>query len=90
MQGDVGSGKTVVALTALLTAVAGGYQGALMAPTEVLAEQHALSVRALLRDVIVPSQGGTLFDERPLRVELLTGRSTGQGAHAHRRRTRVG
>ena len=42
LQGDVGSGKTVVALSALLVAVQGGYQGALMAPTEVLAEQHYL------------------------------------------------
>ena len=40
LQGDVGSGKTVVALTALLAAVQAGNQGALMAPTEVLAEQH--------------------------------------------------
>ncbi len=40
LQGDVGSGKTVVALAALLAAVQGGHQGALMAPTEVLAEQH--------------------------------------------------
>ncbi len=76
LQGDVGSGKTVVAVTALLAAVAGGHQGALMAPTEVLAEQHALGVRALLSDIVVPSRGGTLFAERPLRVELLTGRST--------------
>ena len=77
LQGDVGSGKTVVAVTALLTGVAGGYHGALMAPTEVLAEQHALGVRALLDGMIVPSQGGTLFEDRPLRVELLTGRATG-------------
>jgi len=77
LQGDVGSGKTIVAVTALLAAVAGGYQGALMAPTEVLAEQHALGVRALLNDLVVPSQGGTLFEDRPLRVELLTGRATG-------------
>jgi ATP-dependent DNA helicase RecG len=76
LQGDVGSGKTVVAVTALLTAVAGGYQGALMAPTEVLAEQHALGVRALLRGVMVPGEEGTLLPERELRVELLTGRST--------------
>ncbi|MEO6571379.1 MAG: OB-fold nucleic acid binding domain-containing protein, partial [Ilumatobacteraceae bacterium] len=41
LQGDVGAGKTVVAVSALLTAVQGGHQGALMAPTEVLAEQHA-------------------------------------------------
>ncbi|MFN5696095.1 MAG: ATP-dependent DNA helicase RecG, partial [Cyanobacteriota bacterium] len=40
VQGDVGSGKTVVALAALLTAIEAGHQGALMAPTEVLAEQH--------------------------------------------------
>src|SRR5262249_39280557 len=48
LQGDVGSGKTVVALAALLTGVQGGYQGALMAPTEVLAEQHHLAARELL------------------------------------------
>ena len=47
LQGEVGSGKTVVALTALLMAVQGGHQGALMAPTEVLAEQHAAGVRRL-------------------------------------------
>ena len=41
LQGDVGAGKTVVAVSALLAAVQGGHQGALMAPTEVLAEQHA-------------------------------------------------
>ncbi|MDA1189231.1 MAG: ATP-dependent DNA helicase RecG, partial [Chloroflexi bacterium] len=48
LQGDVGSGKTVVALAALLAAVSAGYQGVLMAPTEVLAEQHFLTVRRLL------------------------------------------
>jgi len=49
LQGDVGSGKTVVALAALLAAVSAGYQGALMAPTEVLAEQHYLTIGRLLR-----------------------------------------
>jgi ATP-dependent DNA helicase RecG len=44
LQGDVGSGKTVVALYALLRAVEGGHQGALMAPTETLAEQHFLTL----------------------------------------------
>ena len=75
LQGDVGSGKTVVALTALLTAVAGRHQGALMAPTEVLAEQHHLGIKAMLEGTIVPSEG-TLLPDRPLRVELLTGRAS--------------
>src|SRR5207253_4750290 len=73
LQGDVGSGKTVVAVSALLMGVQGGYQGALMAPTEVLAEQHDLGVRDLLRDLTVPSEG-TLLPDRPLNVALLTNR----------------
>ncbi len=48
LQGDVGSGKTVVAAAAMLAAVFDGYQGALMAPTEVLSEQHYLSVTRML------------------------------------------
>ncbi|MYE53686.1 MAG: ATP-dependent DNA helicase RecG [Chloroflexi bacterium] len=48
LQGDVGSGKTVVATAALLTAVTNGYQGALMAPTEILSEQHFSSVAKML------------------------------------------
>ncbi len=48
LQGDVGSGKTVVAATALLHAAGGGAQGALMAPTEILAGQHYLTLRGLL------------------------------------------
>jgi ATP-dependent DNA helicase RecG len=63
-----------VAVAGLLTAVDGGHQGALMAPTEVLAEQHALSVRAFLGDLTVPAEG-TLLGDRPLRVELLTNRT---------------
>jgi ATP-dependent DNA helicase RecG len=51
LQGDVGSGKTVVALYALLRAVENGRQGALMAPTETLAEQHFLTLEALCRDL---------------------------------------
>ena len=61
LQGDVGSGKTVVALFAMLLAAENGYQAALMAPTEILAEQHARTMRDLL---------GAL----PVRTVLLTGR----------------
>jgi ATP-dependent DNA helicase RecG len=75
LQGDVGSGKTVVALAAMLTATQGGHQAALMAPTEVLAEQHADEVRSLLADLTVPDPG-TLEGRRPLGVALLTNRST--------------
>jgi ATP-dependent DNA helicase RecG len=76
LQGDVGSGKTLVAVTALLMGVQGGYQGALMAPTEVLAEQHELAVGALLGELTVPDEA-TLTGDRPLRVGLLTHRTTG-------------
>ena len=76
LQGDVGAGKTVVAVSTLLAAVQGGHQGALMAPTEVLAEQHATGVRQMLGDLRVPDPGN-LFGDRPLRVELLTNRVTG-------------
>ncbi|OFQ24512.1 ATP-dependent DNA helicase RecG [Actinomyces sp. HMSC062G12] len=63
LQGDVGAGKTVVALNAFLQVVAAGHQGAFVAPTEVLAEQHATSLRALL---------GPLGEDAP-DVRLLTG-----------------
>jgi len=66
LQGDVGSGKTLVAVAAMLVAVDNGYQAALMAPTEVLAEQHYLTVSELLRGL----------DVRPV---LLVGRSPGAG-----------
>ena len=75
LQGDVGSGKTVVAVSALLVAVEGGHQGALMAPTEVLAEQHHLGIRALLDGLSIKGDDN-LFGERPVRVELLTNRTT--------------
>lgn len=48
VQGDVGSGKTIVAVLALLNTALKGYQAAMMAPTEVLARQHAASFRDLL------------------------------------------
>ena len=77
LQGDVGSGKTIVALTAMLAAVHGGRQAALMAPTEVLAEQHVAALRADLAALTVPDEavlGGT----RPLRLELLSARVKGR------------
>jgi ATP-dependent DNA helicase RecG len=67
LQGDVGSGKTIVALQAMLVAIENGYQAALMAPTEILATQHSLSIRKLLETAISPTTG------RPYRVSLLTG-----------------
>ncbi len=51
LQGDVGSGKTVVALVSMLIAVENGYQTALMAPTEILAEQHFLTIHSWLEDL---------------------------------------
>ena len=79
LQGDVGSGKTVVAVAMLLAAVAGGYQGAMMAPTEVLAQQHFLNVRRLLsgpeHSLENPDWFSAALDDRdePVTVALLTG-----------------
>ncbi len=67
LQGDVGSGKTIVAMQAALVAMENGYQTALMAPTEILATQHYLSARKLLGSAISPTTG------KPYRVTLLTG-----------------
>jgi ATP-dependent DNA helicase RecG len=77
LQGDVGSGKTVVAVAAMLVAVQGKHQGALMAPTEVLAEQHYAGVTKMVEGLQVPDPDN-LFGDRPLRVELLTSRVTGE------------
>ena len=77
LQGDVGAGKTLVAVSAMLAAVDGGHQGALMAPTEVLAEQHAAGVASLLDGLLVPDPEN-LFGERSVRVELLTNSVTGE------------
>jgi len=65
LQGDVGAGKTLVALVALLTAVESGGQGALMAPTEILARQHLETL-------------GPLAERAGVRVTLLTGRDKGR------------
>ena len=81
LQGEVGSGKTVVALTALLAVAAAGYQGAVMVPTEVLAEQHFQTVARLLSGMARPVQSDYLVSvyleslARPVSVGLLTGSS---------------
>ena len=54
LQGDVGSGKTVVAAIALYAAITAGFQGALMAPTEILAEQHAATLAEWLEPMALP------------------------------------
>lgn len=77
LQGDVGAGKTLVAVWMMLCAVQSGHQAALMAPTEVLADQHAIGVRRMLESVIIPDESN-LFGERPVRVELLTNKVTGE------------
>ena len=65
LQGDVGSGKTLVALMVMLIAIGNGYQACIMAPTEILAEQHYATIRTMLEGL-------------PVRVELLTGSIKGK------------
>jgi ATP-dependent DNA helicase RecG len=77
LQGDVGSGKSVVALFAMLRAVDNGYQAAIMAPTEILAEQHARTLQALLEGI-------------PAHMELLTGRLPARARKAAKRRIASG
>lgn len=74
LQGDVGSGKTVVALSALLLAVENGAQGALMAPTEILAEQHAATLAARLKGLPVRWElfrGGASTQAKRQKLEAL-------------------
>jgi ATP-dependent DNA helicase RecG len=85
LQGEVGSGKTVVAMAALLAAVQGGYQGAVMAPTEVLAEQHYLGLAPL--GALVGVRMALLTGSSPNRNEVLEAVATGTvdivvGTHA--------
>lgn len=68
LQGDVGSGKTLVALMSMLIALDNGFQACIMAPTEILAEQHLATIRGMLGDMDV-------------RVELLTGMVKGKRRH---------
>jgi ATP-dependent DNA helicase RecG len=87
LMGEVGSGKTVVALYALLRAVEHGMQGALMAPTETLAEQHFATLQALVPEALLPS--ALLSGSTPARrrADLLGKLATGElklvvGTHA--------
>ncbi len=82
LQGEVGSGKTIVALLAMTQLVDAGYQCALLAPTEVLAEQHARSMREVLGPLAMAGQLGEA--EHATRVALLTGSMT----PAHKRAVR--
>ena len=87
LQGDVGSGKTIVCLFAMLLAVEGGYQAALMAPTELLAEQHAITLQRFLKPlgIQVHLLTGKISDDQ--RSEVLQSLRDGQarvivGTHA--------
>ena len=87
LQGDVGSGKTVVASIALLGCVTAGRQGALMVPTEILAEQHAKSIQELLQGTGVTSALFTSSVKGKKRKELLASLQEGEidiliGTHA--------
>ena len=89
LQGDVGSGKTIVALQAMLVAIENGYQAALMAPTEILATQHFLAARKLLerssRRYRIVLLTGSLDDDRKRSNRGLINRGEAQlviGTHA--------
>lgn len=87
LQGDVGSGKTVVALLGLLKAIDNGYQGALMVPTEILAEQHYLNIKRYVAPLGVKTALATSSLSRENREEIKEKLSSGQiqlivGTHA--------
>ncbi|MBB2991468.1 ATP-dependent DNA helicase RecG [Mycolicibacterium iranicum] len=88
LQGEVGSGKTVVSLLAMLQMIDAGYQCALLAPTEVLAAQHALSIRAMLGPLASAGELGGA--ENATRVALLTGSMTAQQKRDVRREVASG
>lgn len=87
LQGDVGSGKTIVALLCMLLAADNGYQSCMMAPTEILAQQHYDSIRELLKDMPVEIGLLTGSTKKSRRQELLSKAADGSlhiltGTHA--------
>ena len=85
LQGDVGSGKTIVAMQAALVAIENGYQAALMAPTEILATQHYLSARKLLGDATSPCDGQALQGRAADRLARRPHQARDTGPHHARR-----
>ena len=77
VQGDVGSGKTIVAVQAMVLACGSGYQAALMAPTEILAEQHYRTMKGLLEplglSVVLVSGGGRVAARKAVREQVASG-----------------
>ena len=87
LQGEVGSGKTVVALTAVVMAVESGYQAALMAPTEILAEQHYLTAMPLLEPLGIKVGLLKGYQRKDMRTDFLSKLASGEmnlavGTHA--------
>ena len=87
LQGDVGSGKTLVALMTMLIALDNGYQACLMAPTEILAEQHLQTIRDFLQGMVIRVELLTGIVKGKKRKEILDGLATGDiqiliGTHA--------
>ena len=89
LQGDVGSGKTLVAIAALLSVVEAGKQGSIMAPTEVLAEQHFVSAKELLGSFIL-MDSTNLLGKRKLNISLLTSQTSEKDAKEIRAKLRRG
>ena len=87
LQGDVGSGKTVVALAAALQAISAGFQASIMAPTEILTEQHFETITKLIKPLGIPHALLTSSTKNKEREQILAGLASGEiplivGTHA--------